>query len=128
MCCGYRHLNVDHSSKFVDGKVHINGLEGFWSWAKERRFKHHGISPQKFPLYLKELEFRYDHPEESIFEQLVEFLSDFVPELPKEPHGSASQREFQYRVLIFMKIVLVQILDNYPIFEPSKCKPKVDTQ
>ncbi|MDO4856633.1 MAG: hypothetical protein Q4A17_01650 [Thermoguttaceae bacterium] len=94
------------------------------SWAKERLFKHHGISPQKFPLYLKELEFRYDHPEESIFEQLVEFLSDFVPELPKEPHGSASQREFQYRVLIFMKIVLVQILDNYPIFEPSKCKQK----
>lgn len=93
MCCGYRHLNVDHSSKFVDGKVHINGLEGFWSWAKERLFKHHGISPQKFPLYLKELEFRYNHREESIFEQLVEFLSDFVPELPREPLGSASQRE-----------------------------------
>ena len=98
MCCGYRHLNVDHSSKFVDGKVHINGLEGFWSWAKERLFKHHGISPQKFPLYLKELEFRYNHREESIFERLVEFLSDFVPELPREPHGSASQREFKHRV------------------------------
>ena len=27
MFCGYRHLNVDHSSKFVDGKVHINGCE-----------------------------------------------------------------------------------------------------
>lgn len=120
MCCGYRHLNVDHSSKFVDGKVHINGLEGFWSWAKERLFKHHGISPQKFPLYLKELEFRYNHREESIFEQLVEFLSDFVPELPREPLGSASQREFKHRVLIFMKIVLVQIWDNYQ----KKCRSK----
>ena len=29
MFCGYRHLSVDHSSKFSDGKVHINGLEGF---------------------------------------------------------------------------------------------------
>lgn len=96
MFCGYRHLNVDHSSKFVDGKVHINGLEGFWSWAKERLFKHHGISPKHFPLYLKELEFRYNHRFELIFEQLVAFMSDFVPELPGEevpPLSSTSQRE-----------------------------------
>ena len=96
MFCGYRHLNVDHSSKFVDGKVHINGLEGFWSWAKERLFKHHGISPKHFPLYLKELEFRYNHRFELIFEQLVAYMSDFVPELPGEevpPLSSTSQRE-----------------------------------
>ena len=96
MFCGYRHLNVDHSSKFVDGKVHINGLEGFWSWAKERLFKHHGISPKHFPLYLKELEFRYNHRFELIFEQLVAFMSDFIPELPDEAEpslSSTSQRE-----------------------------------
>ena len=126
MFCGYRHLNVDHSSRFVDGKVHINGcephgwrrqsfakiillsalitsnqeptlsVEGFWSWAKERLFKHHGISPKHFPLYLKELEFRYNHRFELIFEQLVAYMSDFVPELPGEevpPLSSTSQRE-----------------------------------
>ena len=93
MCCGYRHLNVDHSSKFVDGKVHINGLEGFWSWAKERLFKHHGISAKNFPLYLKELEFRYNHRDESIFEHLVQFLSDLVPDPANFPLGSDSQRE-----------------------------------
>ena len=126
MFCGYRHLNVDHSSKFVDGKVHINGckphgrirqsftkiillsaltssnqeptlsVEGFWSWAKERLFKHHAISPKHFPLYLKELEFRYNHRFELIFEQLVAYMSDFVPELPGEdvpPLSSTSQRE-----------------------------------
>ena len=83
MCCGYKHLSVDHSSRFSRGKVHINGLEGFWSWAKERLFKHHGISPRWFPLYLKEVEFRYNHREENIFDDLVRFLSDIIPELPE---------------------------------------------
>ena len=84
MCCGYRHLSVDHSSRFSHGKVHINGLEGFWSWAKERLFKHHGISPRWFPLYLKEVEFRYNHRENDIFDDLVQFLSDIIPTTSKE--------------------------------------------
>ncbi|MBW1739055.1 MAG: transposase, partial [Deltaproteobacteria bacterium] len=33
MFCGYRHLKVDHNKRFASGKVYINGLEGFWSWA-----------------------------------------------------------------------------------------------
>ncbi len=93
MYCCYRHLSVEHRDKFVDGKVHINGLEGFWSWAKERLFKHHGISAKHFPLYLKELEFRYNRRHESIFETLIEYLSDLVPELPASSFGSGSQRE-----------------------------------
>ncbi|MEJ2367730.1 MAG: IS1595 family transposase, partial [Acidobacteriota bacterium] len=67
MFCGYRHLKVDHTTRFASGRVYINGLEGFWSFAKERLLKHHGISPQRFPLYLKELEFRYNHREEDLF-------------------------------------------------------------
>ena len=31
MFCGYRHLRVDHDRRFSRGKVHINGLEGFWA-------------------------------------------------------------------------------------------------
>lgn len=98
MCCGYKHLRVDHSKEFrcsSNKKVHINGLEGFWSWAKERLFKHHGISPRLFPLYLKEMEFRYNHRNEIIFDKLVEFLSDIVPDFPepRDPLGSGSQRE-----------------------------------
>jgi len=38
-----------------------NGLEGFWSFAKERLIKFHGVSPEKFPFYLKEMEFRYNY-------------------------------------------------------------------
>ena len=58
MFCGYRHLRVDHGKYFSRGRVYINGLEGFWSYAKERIMKYHGVSPQRFPYYLKELEFR----------------------------------------------------------------------
>ena len=31
------------------GKVHINGLEGFWAYAKQRLIKHHGVSKERFP-------------------------------------------------------------------------------
>jgi transposase len=79
--CGYRHLQVDHGKRFATGKVYINGLEGFWSYAKERLIKHHGISPKRFPLYLKELEFRYNHRYEDIYPILAKYLCDFVPNL-----------------------------------------------
>ena len=60
MFCGYRHVKIDHKRYFARGKVYINGVEGFWSFAKERLIKFHGISREKFPLYLKEMEFRYN--------------------------------------------------------------------
>jgi len=81
MFCGYRHLKVDHDKRFSSGKVYINGLEGFWSWAKERIIKHHGISKEKFPLYLKELEFRYNNRHTDIFEKVSDYLCDLVPKL-----------------------------------------------
>jgi transposase len=81
MFCGYRHLRVDHEKIFSSGKVYINGLEGFWSYAKERLIKHHGVSIQKFPLYLKEMEFRYNHRNKEIFEILTKNLCNLVPDL-----------------------------------------------
>lgn len=79
MFCGYRHLSVGHLRRFSRGKVSINGMEGFWSWAKERIIKHHGVSPERFPLYLKELEFRYNNGEEDIFPLLVSYITNLVP-------------------------------------------------
>ena len=67
MFCGYRHLNIDHKYKFKQGKVYINGIEGFWSFAKERLMKHHGISKEKFLYYIKETEWRYNNREKDLF-------------------------------------------------------------
>lgn len=81
MCCGYKHLKVDHSKKFSSGKVYINGLEGFWAFAKERIIKFHGVSKEKFPFYLKEMEFRYNHRHESIFPLLSNYVTKHVQNL-----------------------------------------------
>ena len=79
MFCGYRHLKIDHQKLFSSGRVYINGLEGFWSWAKERLMKHHGVSKVRFPLYLKELEFRYNHRTDDLFDLIANYLCDLVP-------------------------------------------------
>lgn len=72
--CGYRHLNIDHRYKFTNGKVYINGVEGFWSFAKERLIKHHGISKDKFLLYIKEMEWRNNHRDQEVFDLLIQIL------------------------------------------------------
>lgn len=81
MFCGYRHLRVDHKRHFSSGRVYINGLEGFWSYAKERIIKFHGVSQEKFPLYLKEMEFRYNHRHHNLLELIVQKLCNLVPDL-----------------------------------------------
>ena len=71
---GFRHERIDHSKRFANGKVYINGIEGFWSYAKERLLKYHGLSAQLFPLYLKELEFRYNTRERDLYDELLNIL------------------------------------------------------
>lgn len=77
---GYEHIRVDHERCFANGKVHINGLEGFRSYAKERLAPYHGVSPRNFYLYIKEMEFRYNHrDEEGLFEHLIKEVIKPVP-------------------------------------------------
>jgi len=56
----FGHERVDKSMKFANGKVYIGGIEGFWSYAKERLLKFRGVSRKNFLYYHKELEFRYN--------------------------------------------------------------------
>lgn len=77
--CGYRHLRVDHRRRFSSGRVHINGLEGFWSYAKGKLIRHRGISPHRFPLYLYEMQFRYNHRTEDLFALFLDSLLQPVP-------------------------------------------------
>ena len=57
----------------------------FWSWAQERLIKHHGVSKSYFPLYLKELEFRYNNHNGDLFNQVANYLFDLVPKWDKLP-------------------------------------------
>jgi transposase len=71
-----KHHIVNHSKSFVDKRTknHINGIEGFWSYAKHILYHYRGISKYYFPLYLKEVEYRFNHRNENIFKL---FLKSF---------------------------------------------------
>jgi transposase len=87
--CGYRHLNRDQPERFFDGEVYINGPGGFWSYVKERLIKYHGVSKEKFPLYLKEMEFRYNNRNTPIFIQLAKYLVNLVPDPLQSPNNKS---------------------------------------
>jgi transposase-like protein len=58
---GFQHQVIDHAERYVDGRVHTNGLENFWSLLK-RQLKGTYISVEPFHLfrYLDEQVFRYN--------------------------------------------------------------------
>jgi transposase-like protein len=58
----YVHQIVDHAERYVDGQIHTNGLENFWSLLK-RGLKGTYVSVEPFHLfrYLDEQMFRYNH-------------------------------------------------------------------
>ncbi len=58
----YGHKVIDHAEKYVDGRVHNNGLENFWSLLK-RGISGTYVSVEPFHLfrYLDEQGYRYNH-------------------------------------------------------------------
>ena len=58
----YSHYMIDHAVKYVDGKVHTNGMENYWSLLK-RGLKGTYISVEPFHLfrYLDEQAFRFNN-------------------------------------------------------------------
>jgi transposase len=68
-----KHHQVNHSKSLVDKKTknHINGIEGFWSYAKHILYNYRGVSKYHFPMYLKEVEYRYNHRSENVYKKLI---------------------------------------------------------
>jgi transposase-like protein len=58
----YRHQIIDHAVKYVDGRIHTNGMENFWSLLK-RGLNGTYIAVEPFHLfrYLDEQAFRYNN-------------------------------------------------------------------
>ncbi len=73
---GYKkHYRLDHGkNEFVRGKSHINGIEGFWGYAKTRLTKFKGMHKNTFYLHLKETEFRYNYRTVNLYKLLIENL------------------------------------------------------
>ena len=75
---GYRHYRIRHDRAFAQGKwKHINGIENFWGYAKTKLRRYYGISRPRFFLYLKEMEFRFNHRHENIQRLLAKIMKRY---------------------------------------------------
>ena len=59
----FQHQVIDHAVQYVDGNVHTNGLENFWSPSEARHQRHLRVSVEPFHLfrYLDEQAFRFNN-------------------------------------------------------------------
>jgi len=65
---GFNHKRIEHGAKiYVDGIVHTNNIEGFWSLIKRGiTGVYHSVSPKYLQSYLNEYAFRYNHRNDEI--------------------------------------------------------------
>ena len=77
---GYdRHFRVNHGKNefALEGEIHINGIESFWSFTKRRLTKFNGVK-KNFELHLKECEFRWRKSNETMYNILNKRLSRYL--------------------------------------------------
>jgi len=74
-----KHYRLNHSKALAyRGKNHINGIEGFWSFAKHILYNYRGVSKYHFPMYLKEVEYRFNHRAENLFKLFLNIYFGYV--------------------------------------------------
>jgi hypothetical protein len=75
----YVHHVVDHAVQYVNGKVHTNGLENFWSLLK-RTIKGTYVSCEPFHLfrYLDEQSFRFNEREDTDAGRFLKAVANIV--------------------------------------------------
>jgi transposase len=70
---GYDHHTVQHGlGQYVNGIIHSNSIEGFWSQLKRSiSGTHHAVSPKYLQSYVNEFVYRYNYRDEQIFPLMV---------------------------------------------------------
>ena len=73
---GFNHQSINHSQKqYVNGLIHTNTIEGFWSQLKRSvNGTYHMVSPKYLQEYVNEFSYRYNQREKArpIFSLLLE--------------------------------------------------------
>ena len=77
-CC--RFARRDFKPDMDLSPVHMDIASPFWAFAKPRLARYHCITPETTPLYLKEMEFRFNHRHEDLVPLLARLLCAPVPD------------------------------------------------
>lgn len=69
-----------HSKEFVNEKTqnHINGIGGFWSYAKHILCNDRGVSRYHLPMCLKEIKYRYNHHQENVYKLFLTIYFGYI--------------------------------------------------
>jgi len=78
---GYVHRTVEHKEKeYVNGRNHINGLEGFFGYLKRKLAAKGGVRRKYLSLFLSEYVWRYNYRQLTVDQKvnrLLKLLEDF---------------------------------------------------
>ncbi len=69
-----KHIRVKKEKGKPTTEAHINGLEGFWRYAKNRLYRYRCVPGKYFRQYLKEIEYRFNNKENDLFDDLTELI------------------------------------------------------
>jgi len=72
------HVVVTKEKGLPKGRDHLNSIEGFWSYAKHWLYPYRGVPRQYFHLYLKEIEWRFNHRKENLVILLRKLLNQRI--------------------------------------------------
>jgi transposase-like protein len=73
------HAFIDHAEKYVDGKVHTNGLENFWSLFKRCiKGTHVSVDPYHLLAYVDSECFRFNHRKLTDGERMILATAGFA--------------------------------------------------
>ena len=68
------HVTIRKAKGRPVGRDHINGIEGFWSYAKNWLYPYRGVPRNHFHLYLGEICYRFNHRSEDLKPLLISML------------------------------------------------------
>lgn len=70
-----KHIRITKEKGKPLNEQNLNGLEGFWSYAKNWLYHYRGVPRKYFHLYLKEIEFRFNHRKDDLLTEIVKLLT-----------------------------------------------------
>lgn len=87
VCCGGAGWLSEALSK-RDRDIPLDRTQGFWPFFKARLTRLQGVTARKFPYYLKEFEFRYNHRNMDMLPLLARWAAAFRGPMERKKTGS----------------------------------------